>query len=309
MNKDSKIYVAGNRGLVGSAIVRLLNSRGYVNILSTPSSHWDLRRQEDVERFFRLNQPEYVFLSAAKVGGIGANNNFPAEFIYDNLLIQSNVIDSAKKFGVKKLLFLGSSCIYPKICNQPIKEEYLLSGPLELTNECYSIAKIAGIKMCQSYKKQYGFNAISLMPTNLYGPNDNFDLENSHVLPSLIRKIHEAKQLNLPYVNCWGDGSSMREFLHVDDLAEACLLCMESYDDSEIINVGTGKDMTIKELVKLVSNIIGYNGEVHWDTSKPNGTHRKVLNIDRIKSLGWNPKISIHDGLYKTYQWYLTHRI
>jgi GDP-L-fucose synthase len=280
-----------------------------VNILSTPSSHWDLRRQEDVERFFRLNQPEYVFLSAAKVGGIGANSNFPAEFIYDNLMIQSNIIDSAKKFGVKKLLFLGSSCIYPKICNQPIKEEYLLSGPLELTNEYYSIAKIAGIKMCQSYKKQYGFNAISLMPTNLYGPNDNFDLENSHVLPSLIRKIHEAKQLNLPYVNCWGDGSSMREFLHVDDLAEACLLCMESYDDSEIINVGTGKDMTIKEVVKLVSNIIGYNGEVHWDTSKPNGTHRKVLNIDRIKSLGWNPKISIHDGLYKTYQWYLTHRI
>ena len=260
MNKDSKIYVAGNRGLVGSAIVRLLDSKGYVNILSTPSSYWDLRRQEDVERFFRLNQPEYVFLSAAKVGGIGANNNFPAEFIYDNLMIQSNIIDSAKKFGVKKLLFLGSSCIYPKICNQPIKEEYLLSGPLELTNECYSIAKIAGIKMCQSYKKQYGFNAISLMPTNLYGPNDNFDLENSHVLPSLIRKIHEAKQLNLPYVNCWGDGSSMREFLHVDDLAEACLLCMESYDDSEIINVGTGKDMTIKEVVKLLSNIIDYRG-------------------------------------------------
>lgn len=309
MNKDSKIYVAGNRGLVGSAIVRLLNSKGYVNILSTPSSYWDLRRQEDVERFFRLNQPEYVFLSAAKVGGIGANSNFPAEFIYDNLMIQSNVINSAKNFGVKKLLFLGSSCIYPKICNQPIKEEYLLSGPLELTNEWYSIAKIAGIKMCQSYKKQYGFNAISLMPTNLYGPNDNFDLENSHVLPSLIRKIHEAKELNLPHVNCWGDGSSMREFLHVDDLAEACLLCMESYDDSEIINVGTGEDMTIKEVVKLVSNIIGYNGEVHWDTSKPNGTHRKVLNIDRIKSLGWNPKISIHDGLYKTYQWYLTHRI
>ena len=224
-------------------------------------------------------------------------------------MIQSNIIDSAKKFGVKKLLFLGSSCIYPKICNQPIKEEYLLSGPLELTNECYSIAKIAGIKMCQSYKKQYGFNAISLMPTNLYGPNDNFDLENSHVLPSLIRKIHEAKQLNLPYVNCWGDGSSMREFLHVDDLAEACLLCMESYDDSEIINVGTGKDMTIKEVVKLLSNIIDYRGEVNWDTSKPNGTPRKVLNIDKIKSLGWNPKISIHDGLYKTYQWYLTHRI
>ena len=309
MNKDSKIYVAGNRGLVGSAIVRLLDSKGYVNILSTPSSYWDLRRQEDVERFFRLNQPEYVFLSAAKVGGIGANNNFPAEFIYDNLMIQSNIIDSAKKFGVKKLLFLGSSCIYPKICNQPIKEEYLLSGPLELTNECYSIAKIAGIKMCQSYKKQYGFNAISLMPTNLYGPNDNFDLENSHVLPSLIRKIHEAKQLNLPYVNCWGDGSSMREFLHVDDLAEACFLCMESYDDSEIINVGTSKDMSIKELVKLVSNIIDYKGEVHWDTSKPNGTPRKVLNIDKIKSLGWNPKIDIHDGLYKTYQWYLTHLI
>jgi GDP-L-fucose synthase len=308
MNKDSKIYVAGNRGLVGSAIVRLLNSKNYVNILSTPSSHWDLRRQEDVERFFRLNQPEYVFLSAAKVGGICANNNFPAEFIYDNLMIQSNIIDSAKKFGVKKLLFLGSSCIYPKICKQPIKEEYLLSGPLELTNEYYSIAKIAGIKMCQSYKKQYGFNAISLMPTNIYGPNDNFDLENSHVLPALIRKIHEAKELNLSYVNCWGDGSSMREFLHVDDLAEACFLCMESYDDSEIINVGTGKDTTIKEVVKLLSDIIDYKGQVHWDTSKPNGTPRKVLNIDKIKSLGWNPKISIHDGLYKTYQWYITHR-
>ena len=304
MNKDSKIYVAGNRGLVGSAIVRLLDSKGYVNILSTPSSYWDLRRQEDVERFFRLNQPEYVFLSAAKVGGIGANNNFPAEFIYDNLMIQSNIIDSAKKFGVKKLLFLGSSCIYPKICNQPIKEEYLLSGPLELTNECYSIAKIAGIKMCQSYKKQYGFNAISLMPTNLYGPNDNFDLENSHVLPSLIRKIHEAKQLNLPYVNCWGDGSSMREFLHVDDLAEACLLCMESYDDSEIINVGTGKEMTIKEVVKLLSNIIDYRGEVNWDTSKPNGTPRKVLNVDKIKSLGWEPKITLSKGIETTYQWY-----
>ena len=309
MNKDSKIYVAGNRGLVGSAIVRLLNSEGYVNILSTPSSYWDLRRQEDVERFFRLNQPEYVFLAAAKVGGIKANSDYPAQFIRDNLQIQTNVIDAAYRHGVKKLMFLGSSCIYPKIATQPILEDQFMSGPLEPTNDAYAIAKIAGIRMCQAYYQQYGFKAISLMPTNLYGPNDNFDLETSHVLPALIRRFHEAKEFNAPYIECWGDGSSMREFLHVDDLAKACLLCMESYDDSEIINVGTGKDMSIKELVKLASNIIDYKGKVQWDTSKPNGTPRKVLNIDKIKSLGWNPKISIHDGLYKTYQWYLTHRI
>ena len=308
MNKDSKIYVAGNRGLVGSAIVRLLNSEGYVNILSTPSSYWDLRRQEDVERFFRLNQPEYVFLAAAKVGGIKANSDYPAQFIRDNLQIQTNVIDAAYRHGVKKLMFLGSSCIYPKIATQPILEDQFMSGPLEPTNGAYAIAKIAGIRMCQAYYQQYGFKAISLMPTNLYGPNDNFDLETSHVLPALIRRFHEAKESNAPYVNCWGDGSSMREFLHVDDLAEASLLCMESYDDSEIINVGTGKDMSIKELVKLISNIIDYRGKVQWDISKPNGTHRKVLNIDKIKSLGWNPKINIHDGLYKTYQWYITHR-
>ena len=312
MDSNSKVYVAGNTGLVGSAIVRMLHMKGYTNILSTPSSHFDLRRQDDVERFFKNNEPEYVYLAAAKVGGIGANKDYPGHFIYDNLMIQSNIIHAARKFGVKKLLFLGSSCIYPKMCEQPIKEEYLMTGPLEPTNDAYAIAKIAGIKMCQAYRKQYGFNAISLMPTNLYGPNDNFDLESSHVLPALIRKFHDGKD-KIGYdmggsyeypVTLWGDGSAMREFLHVDDLAEACFTCMKDYDSPEPINVGTGTDVTIKELAQTISNVVGFKGEILWDTSKPNGTPRKVLNIDRIKSLGWEPKISLKDGIESTYEWY-----
>jgi GDP-L-fucose synthase len=300
MNSNSKIYVAGNTGLVGSAIVRMLHRKGYTNILSTPSSHFDLRRQTEVERFFQINEPEYVYLAAAKVGGIGANKDYPAHFIYDNLMIQSNIIHAARKFGVKKLLFLGSSCIYPKMCEQPIKEEYLMTGPLEPTNDAYAIAKIAGIKMCQAYRKQYGFNAISLMPTNLYGPNDNFDLESSHVLPAMIRKFHEAKSI----VNLWGDGSPMREFLHVDDLAEACFACMKDYDGVDPLNVGTGTDVTIKELAETIADVVGYTGEIKWDATKPNGTPRKVLNIDKIKSIGWDPQIGLRQGIESTYEWY-----
>jgi GDP-L-fucose synthase len=300
MDSESKIYVAGNTGLVGSAIVRMLHRKGYTNILSTPSSHFDLRRQDDVERFFKNNEPEYVYLAAAKVGGIGANKDYPGHFIYDNLMIQSNIIHAARKFGVKKLLFLGSSCIYPKMCEQPIKEEYLMTGPLEPTNDAYAIAKIAGIKMCQAYRTQYGFNAISLMPTNLYGPNDNFDLETSHVLPALIRKFHEAND----EVTLWGDGSAMREFLHVDDLAEACFACMKDYNESDPINVGTGEDVTIGELSDIIADIVGFRGKTIWDTNKPNGTPRKVLNIDKIKSLGWQPKISLKEGIKTTYEWY-----
>ena len=300
MDSESKVYVAGNTGLVGSAIVRMLHMKGYTNILSTPSSHFDLRRQDDVERFFKTNEPEYVYLAAAKVGGIGANKDYPGHFIYDNLMIQSNIIHAARKFGVKKLLFLGSSCIYPKMCDQPIKEEYLMTGPLEPTNDAYAIAKIAGIKMCQAYRKQYGFNAISLMPTNLYGPNDNFDLETSHVLPALIRKFHEAND----EVTLWGDGSAMREFLHVDDLAEACFACMKDYNESDPINVGTGEDVTIGELSDIIADIVGFRGKTIWDTNKPNGTPRKVLNVDKIKSLGWEPKIGLEEGIKSTYEWY-----
>lgn len=313
MNTESKIYVAGNTGLVGSAIVRMLHWKGYTNIISSPSSHWDLRRQEDVERFFRINEPEYVYLAAAKVGGIGFNKDYPGHFIYDNLMIQSNIINAARKFGVKKLLFLGSSCIYPKMCEQPIKEEYFMTGPLEPTNDAYAIAKIAGIKMCQAYRKQYGFNAISLMPTNLYGPNDNFDLETSHVLPAMIAKYHHATTDGYtidmggpwwPDVNLWGDGSARREFLHVDDLAEACYTCMKDYDSSEIINVGTGEDITIRELSEIISKVTKFPGFTNWDTTKPNGTPRKLLDITKIKSLGWKPKISLEEGIEKTYEWY-----
>ena len=312
MDSESRVYVAGNTGLVGSAIVRMLHRKGYTNIFSTPSSHFDLRRQDDVERFFKNNEPEYVYLAAAKVGGIGANKDYPGHFIYDNLMIQSNIIHAARKFGVKKLLFLGSSCIYPKMCEQPIKEEYLLTGPLEPTNDAYAIAKIAGIKMCQAYRKQYGFNAISLMPTNLYGPNDNFDLETSHVLPALIRKLDAGKDnighdLGGSYqypVTLWGDGSPMREFIHVDDLADACFTAMLKYDESEPINVGTGEDVTIKELASIISDVVGFTGGIDWDTSKPNGTPRKVLNVDKMKSLGWEPKISLKEGIKSTYEWY-----
>jgi len=300
MDSESRVYVAGNTGLVGSAIVRMLHRKGYTNILSTPSSHFDLRRQDDVERFFKNNEPEYVYLAAAKVGGIVANRDYPGHFIYDNLMIQSNIIHAARKFGVKKLLFLGSSCIYPKLCGQPIKEEYLMTGPLEPTNDAYAIAKIAGIKMCQAYRKQYGLNAISLMPTNLYGPNDNFSLESSHVLPALIRKFHEAKDK----VTVWGDGTAMREFLHVDDLAEACFKCMKDYDSEDIINVGTGVDVTIKELAETIAGVVGFTGKIEWDATKPNGTPRKLLNVDKIKSLGWKPEIELKNGIEKTYKWY-----
>ena len=305
MNSQSRVYVAGNTGMVGSAIVRMLHWKGYTNIFSSPSSSWDLRRQEDVERFFRINEPEYVYLAAAKVGGIGYNKDYPGHFIYDNLMIQSNIIHAARKFGVKKLLFLGSSCIYPKMCEQPIKEEYLMTGPLEPTNDAYAIAKIAGIKMCQAYRKQYGFNAISLMPTNLYGPNDNFGLETGHVLPAMIRKFYEAKDK----VTLWGDGSAMREFLHVDDLAEACYTCMRDYDNPDIINIGTGQDVTIKELAETVADVVGFKGEIVWDASKPNGTPRKVLNIEKIKTLGWKPKISLREGIKSTYEWFKDYEV
>ena len=300
MDSESRVYVAGNTGLVGSAIVRMLHWKGYTNILSSPSHHWDLRNQMDVERFFKVNEPEYVYLAAAKVGGIGANAYYPGHFIYDNLMIQTNVIHAARKFGVKKLLFLGSSCIYPKFAEQPITEDQLLGGHLEPSNDSYAIAKIAGIKMCQAYRKQYGFNAISLMPTNLYGPNDNYDLDSSHVLAAMIRKFHEAKDK----VTLWGDGSAMREFLYVDDLAEAAFKCMVNYDSEEIINVGTGKDITIKELAETIADVVGFKGEIIWDISKPNGTPRKVLNIDKIKSLGWKPKVGLREGIEKTYELY-----
>ena len=300
MDSESRVYVAGNTGLVGSAIVRMLHWKGYTNILSSPSKSWDLRNQMDVERFFRVNEPEYVYLAAAKVGGIGANAYYPGHFIYDNLMIQTNVIHAARKFGVKKLLFLGSSCIYPKFAEQPITEDQLLGGHLEPSNDAYAIAKIAGIKMCQAYHKQYGFNAISLMPTNLYGPNDNYDLDSSHVLPAMIRKFHEAKDK----VTLWGDGSAMREFLYVDDLAEAAFKCMVDYDSEDIINVGTGKDITIKNLAETIADVVGFKGEIVWDTSKPNGTPRKVLNVDKIKSLGWKPKVSLREGIQKTYDLY-----
>ena len=304
MDSESRVYVAGNTGLVGSAIVRMLHWKGYTNILSSPSSHWDLRNQSDVERFFRVNEPEYVYLAAAKVGGIGANSDYPGHFIYDNLMIQTNVIHAARKYGVKKLLFLGSSCIYPKFAKQPITEDQLLTGPLEGSNDAYAVAKIAGIKMCKAYRKQYGFNSICLMPTNLYGPNDNYDLDSSHVLPALIRRFYEAAMLRHGKVTLWGDGSALREFLHVDDLAEAAFTCMKDYDSDEIINVGTGEDISIKELAMTVADVISYKGDIEWDTSKPNGTPRKVLNVDKIKALGWEPKIELKEGIQKTYQLY-----
>ena len=312
MDSKSRVYVAGNTGMVGSAIVRMLHRKGYTNILSSPSSHFDLRRQEDVERFFTNNEPEYVYLAAAKVGGILANRDFPAHFIYDNLMIQSNIIHAARKFGVKKLLFLGSSCIYPKECPQPIKEEYLLTGPLEPTNDAYAIAKIAGIKMCQAYRKQYGFNAISLMPTNLYGPNDNFDTESSHVLPALIRKFDDGKgvidhDLGGPFnpsIRLWGDGTPKREFLHVDDLADACFSAMVNYNGDEPLNVGTGEDIEIGALARMISDVVGFNGGIIWDTDKPNGTLRKLLDVSKIKALGWEPKISLKEGIKSTYEWY-----
>lgn len=304
MNKDSKIYIAGHRGMVGSSIWRTLINNGYTNLSGVTSQDLDLRDQSKVEKFFDTVQPEYVFVAAATVGGIIANSTKQAEFIYNNLQIQNNLIHMSYTHSVKKLLFLGSSCIYPKFAPQPIKEEHLLTGLLEPTNDAYAIAKIAGIKMCQSYKHQYGSNYISAMPCNLYGDNDNFDLTSSHVLPALIRKFHEAKINNKPEVVCWGTGSPLREFLYVDDLADACLFLMNNYDGSLHINVGYGSDLSIREAVYLVKDVVGYEGEVVWDTAKPDGTPRKLMDSSRICSMGWKPKTNLKDGLEKTYSWF-----
>jgi GDP-L-fucose synthase len=305
MHKGDKIFIAGHRGLVGSAILRKLELEGYSNILLRTRTELDLTNQAAVNRFFAEERPAYVFMAAARVGGILANNSRPAEFIHDNLAIQTNVIDAAYRNGVEKLLFLGSSCIYPKHAPQPMKEDYLLTGPLEPTNEWYAVAKIAGIKMCQAYRRQYGFNAISLMPTNLYGPGDNFDLESSHVLPALIRKFHEAKQTNAKEVVVWGTGEPRREFLHVDDLADASLFLMLNYESEEIINVGTGEDVTIRELADTIRIVTGFNGEIIYDRSKPDGTPRKLLDISRLYKYEWKAKISLREGIINTYQWYL----
>jgi GDP-L-fucose synthase len=312
MDSDSKVLVAGAKGMVGSAIVRNLKSKGYY-VNEATRDRVDFTDQEETKEYFEKNKPEYVFVAAAKVGGIMANNNYKGDFLYQNLMIQNNIIHYSMVNDVKKLLFLGSSCIYPKFATQPITEDQLMAGPLEPTNDAYAIAKIAGIKLCQSYREQYGFNAISLMPTNLYGPNDNFDLETSHVLPAMIAKFHYMKEngytidMGGPWygsVKLWGDGSAMREFLHVDDLAEACYVCMQKYDEPEHINVGTGEDVTIKELAHTISDVVGFMGDIEWDTTKPNGTPRKVLNVDKIKSLGWQPKVNLYSGIKSTYEWY-----
>jgi GDP-L-fucose synthase len=304
MNKDSKIYVAGHRGLVGSSLVRALQAQGFTNLLLKTREELDLLDETAVSEFFRSEKPDYVFLAAAKVGGIMANSTYPADFIYENLKIELNVIHQAYKNDVKKLLFLGSSCIYPKLAPQPITEDSLLTSPLEPTNEAYAIAKIAGLKMCQFYNQQYRTNFISVMPTNLYGPNDNFDLQSSHVLPALIRKFHDAKENKSPTVEAWGSGKPMREFLHVDDLASACLFLMENYNGSEIVNIGTGTDISIKELTELVKGTVGYEGEIVWDTSKPDGTPRKLLDVSRLESLGWKASVALPEGIKDAYEWY-----
>jgi GDP-L-fucose synthase len=307
MKLDSKILVAGAYGMVGRAIVRSLEEGGYINIIKGTRDDVDFTDQDETERYFCSEEPEYVFLAAARVGGIMANKNYKADFLTENLQIQTNIIQSSYNFGVKKLLFLGSSCIYPKFANQPITEDQLMTGPLEPTNDGYALAKIAGIKMCQAYAEQYGFNAISLMPTNLYGPNDNFNPETSHVLPGFITKFHKAKETGeIPIV--WGDGSPYREFLHVNDLANACLFLMENYDSPEIINVGTGTDITIKELAKTIAKVVGYEGDIAWDTNKPNGTPRKLLNVDKLQELGWKHSIDFETGLKETYEWYLENK-
>jgi GDP-L-fucose synthase len=305
LEKESKIYVAGHRGMVGSAIVRKLTSLGYTNLLTRTSSELDLRNQQKVADFFEVEQPEYVFLAAAKVGGIVANNTYRADFLYENLAIQNNIIHGSYVNKVKKLMFLGSSCIYPKLAPQPLTESYLLSGYLEPTNEPYAIAKIAGIKMCEAYRAQYGCNFISVMPTNLYGTNDNYDLVNSHVLPAMIRKFHEAKEIGASEMTLWGSGSPMREFLHADDLAEACFFLMENYNESELVNIGTGEDVTIKNLAAVVKQIVGFQGEIIWDTSKPDGTPRKLMDVSKLHGLGWHHKIALEDGIKLAYQDFL----
>jgi GDP-L-fucose synthase len=304
MKKNSKIYVAGHRGLVGSAIVRALEQAGYKNIVTRTRQELDLIDTNAVRDFFVTEKPDYVFVAAAKVGGIMANKTQPADFIYQNLVVQNNLIHHAYEAGVTKLLFLGSSCIYPRLATQPIGEDELLAGPLEPTNQAYAVAKIAGITMCQSYNEQYGTNFISVMPTNLYGEGDNFDLENSHVLPALIRRFHEAKENNIPKVILWGSGSALREFLHVDDLAAACVFLMKKHNDSAIINIGTGEDLSIKELAEMIRDVIGYEGEIEWDTTKPDGTPRKLLNVDKLHNLGFKHTINLAEGIKKTYDWF-----
>lgn len=305
MNKESKIYIAGHRGMVGSAIVRALKAQGYNNLVTKTSKELDLRNQNDVECFFKDEKPEYVFLAAAKVGGIYANNTYPAEFLYDNLMIECNVIHSAYKYDVKKLLFLGSSCIYPKFAKQPIKEEYLLSGKLEETNEAYAIAKISGIELCKFYRRQYGCDFISAMPTNLYGINDNFDLETSHVLPALIRKFHEAKVNNKKEVVIWGTGTPRREFMYVDDLADACIYLMNNYSDEIHINLGTGEDIEIIELAEIIKDVVGFKGSIVNDLSKPDGTPRKLLDIYNLEKIGFRYKTELKEGVEKVYTWFL----
>jgi GDP-L-fucose synthase len=307
LGHSSRIYVAGHRGLVGSAIMRRVMENGHPNLLTATSSELDLRDQAAVNRFFSEYRPEYVFLAAAKVGGIQANASCPAEFLYDNLAIQTNLIHAAWRYGARKLLFLGSSCIYPKLAPQPIKEEYLLTGSLEPTNEAYAIAKIAGLKMAAAYRAQYGFPAISLMPTNLYGPGDNFDLETSHVLPALVRRFHEANNAGAPSVTLWGTGTPRREFLHADDLAAAAYFAMEHYDGAEPLNVGSGEDLSIAELAQLVARVVGYSGHICFDPSRPDGTPRKLLDVQRLSALGWRARIGLKDGIVSTYDWYCKH--
>ncbi len=304
----ARVYVAGHRGMVGSAIVRALENAGFNNILTRTSSELDLRNQAAVQAFFEKERPDYVFLAAARVGGILANDTYPADFIYDNLAIETNIIHSAHLAGVRKLLFLGSTCIYPRMAPQPLKEEYLLSGPLEPTNEWYAVAKIAGIKLCQAYRKQYGDDFISAMPTNLYGPGDNFDLQSSHVVPAMIRKMHEAKLGGEATVGLWGTGRPMREFLHVDDLADALLFLMENYSGEEHVNVGVGKDMTIRELAETVQQVVGFQGELAFDTSKPDGTPRKLVDTSKINQMGWSARIGLREGLDQAYAWFLSHQ-
>ncbi len=309
MKKDSKIYVAGHRGLVGSSILKALQKKGFTKLVYRTSSELDLTDKTQVDLFFAEEKPEYIFLAAAKVGGIVANNEYPADFIRDNLLIQTNVIDAAYQNNAEKLLFLGSTCIYPKMAPQPLKEEYLLTGKLEPTNEPYAIAKIAGIKMCQSYNRQYGTKYISVMPTNLYGPNDNFDLHTSHVLPALIRKFHEAKENNSPYVEVWGTGSPKREFLYSEDLADACLFLMNTYEGNEIVNIGVGDDISIKDLAENIKSVVGYKGEIQFDITKPDGTPRKLVDVTKLNSLGWKATTPLDEGLKKAYQWFLENEL